>query len=69
MTDGNVSEAAAATATKVDDIAEKIFAALGPIAEGENPLDVIGALAFVQQRLQHEVDLAVDAAAVSAANG
>ena len=60
--DTGVSPAALDTATRIDNVAEKIIAAMGPVIEGESSLDVVAALDLVKARVQHLQNVQTDAA-------
>ena len=57
-----VSAGAQASATRVDNVAEKILAVLGPAIEGEDTLDVLAALDYIKGRIQHIANEQTDAA-------
>lgn len=59
--DENVSPDAVATPTRVDNIAEKMFAAIEGVTQDEAPIDVIAALSVVTSRYQHVINEKIDA--------
>jgi len=59
--DEGVSAAALATPTRVDNLAEKMFAALEPVIEGEEAIDVGASLDFVRSRFANLLNKQIDA--------
>jgi len=60
--DEGVSPEAVATPTRVDNLAEKMFAALEPVIENEEAIDVVSALNFVRSRYERVLNEQIDAA-------
>ena len=63
--DTNVSPAAVASNTRVDNVAEKILAVIGPAIEGEDTLDVLGALDYIKSRIGHIANEQTDTQQIS----
>jgi hypothetical protein len=59
--DTNLSPSAQSSPTRVDNVAEKILAVIGPAIEGEDTFDVLAALDFIKSRISHIANEQMDA--------